>query len=235
MAPYNHEAVPTSGWHDAASADQGSPAWHEARLGCVTASRIADVVARTKSGYGAARQVYMRQLLAERLTGVAAEVYTNAAMRWGTEMEPLAVAAYEEVTGVVTELVGFLSHPAIAYAGASPDRLVGDDGLLEVKCPASATHVDTLLSGEVPERYMLQMQWQMACSGRVWCDFVSFDPRLPEVYACFITRVCRDEEYIAHLEDEVRRFLGEIEQRLDDLEMRSGALAIPPFASSPLA
>lgn len=232
MGPHHNDAPLSQIWQDAASADQGSSVWHQARLGCITASRIAEVVARTKSGYGAARQAYMRQLLAERLTGLVAEVYINAAMRWGTDMEPHAVAAYEEATGVATELVGFVSHPAIAYAGASPDRLVGDEGLLEVKCPASATHIDTLLSGEVPERYVLQMQWQMACSGRAWCDFVSFDPRMPEDYAFFVTRVRRDEECIAWLEDETRRFIGEIEQRLDDLEMRSGALAISPFAAA---
>lgn len=232
MGPHHNDAPLSQIWQDAASADQGSSVWHQARLGCITASRIAEVVARTKSGYGAARQAYMRQLLAERLTGLVAEVYINAAMRWGTDMEPHAVAAYEEATGVATELVGFVSHPAIAYAGASPDRLVGDEGLLEVKCPASATHIDTLLSGEVPERYVLQMQWQMACSGRAWCDFVSFDPRMPEDYAFFVTRVRRDEECIAWLEDETRRFIGEIEQRLDDLEMRSGAMAISPFAAA---
>lgn len=235
MGLHHNDAALSQIWQDAASADQGSSVWHQARLGCITASRIAEVVARTKSGYGAARQAYMRQLLAERLTGLVAEVYINAAMRWGTDMEPHAVAAYEEATGVATELVGFVSHPAIAYAGASPDRLVGDEGLLEVKCPASATHIDTLLSGEVPERYVLQMQWQMACSGRAWCDFVSFDPRMPEDYAFFVTRVRRDEECIAWLEDETRRFIGEIEQRLDDLEMRSGALAISPFAAAPPA
>lgn len=236
MALNNNQVTLSPIWQDAANADQGSLAWHQARLGCVTASRIADVMARTKSGYGAARQAYMRQLLAERLTGVAAEVYTNAAMRWGTEMEPHAVAAYQEASGVATDLVGFLSHPAIAYAGASPDRLVGDEGLLEVKCPASATHIDTLLSGEVPERYLLQMQWQMACSERAWCDFVSFDPRLPAAYACFITRVERDDELIARLEGEVRAFLEEIEERLDDLAMRSDALATPPLvAAAPAA
>jgi len=232
MVSQHNDAALSQICQDAASADQGSSAWHEARLGCVTASRIADVVARTKSGYGAARQVYMRQLLAERLTGVASEVYINAAMRWGADMEPHAVAAYEEATGAVTELVGFLSHPAIAYAGASPDRLVGDDGLVEVKCTTSATHIDTLLSGAVPERYMLQMQWQMACSRRAWCDFVSFDPRLPKAYACFITRVERDDECIGRLEDEARAFLEEIEQRLDDLETRAGAFAIPPLAAA---
>jgi putative phage-type endonuclease len=234
MLPHNNEAALSPIWQDAASADQGSLAWHQARLGCVTASRIADVAARTKSGYGAARQAYMRQLLAERLTGVAAEVYINAAMRWGTEMEPHAVAAYKEATGVATELVGFLSHPTIAYAGASPDRLVGDEGLLEVKCPTSATHIDTLLSCEVSERYVLQMQWQMACSGRAWCDFVSFDPRLPDAYAYFITRAWRDDGLIARLEDETRAFLDEIEQRLDDLALRCDALAIPTFAASAL-
>lgn len=235
MGPHHNDAPLWQIWQDAASADQGSSVWHQARLGCITASRIAEVVARTKSGYGAARQAYMRQLLAERLTGLVAEVYINAAMRWGTDMEPDAVAAYEEAAGVATELVSFLSHPAIAYAGASPDRLVGDEGLLEVKCPASATHIDTLLSGEVPERYVLQMQWQMACSGRAWCDFVSFDPRMPEDYAFFVMRVRRDEECIAWLEDETRRFIGEIEQRLDNLEMRSGALAISPFGAGPPA
>lgn len=149
-------------------------------------------------------------------------------------MEPHAVAAYQEASGVATDLVGFLSHPTITYAGASPDRLVGDDGLLEVKCPASATHIDTLLSGEVPERYLLQMQWQMACSERAWCDFVSFDPRLPAAYDCFITRVERDDELIARLEDETRVFLDEIEQRLDDLALRRDALVIPPFAAAAL-
>jgi putative phage-type endonuclease len=232
MSPHNNEAALSPVGLDAASADQGSLAWHQAHLGCVTASRIADMVARTKSGYGAARQAYMHQLLAERLTGLAVETYTNAAMRWGTEMEPHAVAAYEVASGVATELVGFLSHPTIAYAGASPDRLVGDEGLLEVKCPATATHIDTLLSGEVPERYVLQMQWQMACSGRTWCDFVSFDPRLPADYACFITRVERDDELIVRLEGETRGFLDEIENRLDDLALRCETLAIPQFAAS---
>lgn len=124
---------------------QGSQEWHQARLGSVTASRIADVMARTRSGYGAARHTYMRQLIAERLTGMPAEAYVSPAMRWGVEMEPHAVAAYEEVTDVETAAVGFLRHPNLLFAGASPDRLVGSDGLLEVKCPTTVTHVDTLL------------------------------------------------------------------------------------------
>lgn len=205
-------------WQDPAAVDQGSPAWHAARLGCVTASRIADVTARTKTGYSAARQTYLRQLLAERLTGIPTETYPNAAMRWGTDMESHAVAAYEDLFGVQTEIVGFLTHPELAFAGASPDRLVGETGLLEVKCPTTPTHIDMLLSGAVPEKYLLQMQWQMACSGRAWCDFLSFDPRLPPSYACYNARVERDDGLIARLEEEVSTFLAEIEEKLDALE-----------------
>lgn len=204
---------------------QGSHAWHQARLGCVTASRIADVVTRTKTGYAAARQTYMRQLVAERLSGMPIDAYPTAAMRWGIDMEPHAVAAYEDAVDVETEIVGFLQHPSIAFAGASPDRLVGTYGLLEIKCPTTPTHIDTLLGGEPGERYVLQMQWQMACSNREWCDFVSFDPRLPPAYACFISRVTRDDELIAKLEAEVRTFLDEVEVKLDALAQTSNRLS----------
>ena len=163
---------------DFASLEQGSDEWHAARLGCVTASRVADVVAKTKSGYSAARQTYLGQLLSERLTGIPTEAFQNAAMRWGSEMEVLGVDAYEAATSLETFQVGFLFHPNLAYAGASPDRLVSSDGLVEVKCPTTSTHIETLLKAEVPERYITQIQWQMACTGRAWCDFVSFDPRL---------------------------------------------------------
>lgn len=213
------EVTDCQDWQDPSVVDQRSPAWHAARLGCVTASRIADVTARTKTGYSAARQTYMRQLLAERLTGIPTETYPNAAMRWGTDMEPHAVAAYEDLVAVETEPVGFLNHPDLAFAGASPDRLVGEIGLLEVKCPTTPMHIDMLLSGVVAEKYLLQMQWQMACSGRSWCDFFSFDPRLPPAYACYVTRVKRDESLIARLEEEVGTFLAEIEEKLDALEL----------------
>jgi len=203
-----------------AALTQGSTGWHAARIGCVTASRVADVVARTRSGYAAARQTYMGQLMAERLTGMPTETFQTTAMRWGSEMEPHAVTAYEEATGIFTERVGFIAHPRLAFTGASPDRVIDAAGLLEVKCPATATHIDTLLSGEVPARYNLQMQWQLACSGREWCDFVSFDPRMPDGFQCFITRVERDPEQIAQLEMEVSLFLVELEAKLKELEQR---------------
>lgn len=227
MTVLQNGAWPGGDWQNPADAPQGTPLWHEARLGCVTASRIADVTARTKSGYGAARVAYMRQLLAERLTGMPTEVFVNSAMRWGTEMEPHAVAAYEDLTGNVTETVGFLAHPTIAFAGASPDRLVGDAGLLEVKCPLTTTHVDTLLSGELAEKYVLQMQWQMACSGRDWCDFVSFDPRVPPDYALYRVRVEREDTLIKWLEGEAVTFLAELDQKLHELGL--SRQSAPPY------
>ena len=168
--------------------EQGTAEWHAARCGKVTASRIADVIAKTKSGPSASRGNYMAELVCERLTGVPQDSYKSPAMEWGTNNEPLARLAYESAGGVLVTEVGFVSHPTIIDAGASPDGLVGDDGLLEIKCPNTATHIDTLLSGKVPERYNTQMQWQMACTNRQWCDYVSFDPRLPESMQLFITR-----------------------------------------------
>lgn len=197
---------------------QGSFEWHQARLGCVTASRVADVVSRMRSGYGAARHAYMRQLVAERLTGVPTPIAPTPAMSWGLEMEDYAVEAYEDATGLVTQAVGFLRHSSLAYSGASPDRLVGNDGLWEVKCPTTVTHIDTLLSSQLTSRHVLQMQWQLACSGREWCDFVSYDPCMPDAHACFIKRIARDEEMIAQLEAEVGIFLGEVEHKLSALE-----------------
>lgn len=189
---------------------QGSPEWFAQRLGKVTASRVADVIAKTRTGYGAERAKYMTQLLLERLTGNVAESFQNDAMRWGTETEPLARAAYEAHTGEIVEEVPMIPHPTIDMAGASPDGLVGSDGLLEIKCPTSATHVETLLSGKPAGKYVTQMQWQMSCTGRKWCDFVSFDPRFPAHMQLFVTRVMRDEDAIKHLETEVVQFLTEL-------------------------
>lgn len=197
--------------------EQGSDAWRIFRSGKVTASRIADLTARTKNGYGASRANYMAQLIAERLTGVPQETYSNAAMQWGTETEPLARAAYEFRNDVEVAEVGFIPHPAIPDSGASPDGLVGDDGLVEIKAPNPATHIETLLTTTVPEKYIKQMQWQMACTGRDWCDFCSFDPRMPAKLQIFTRRVMRDPGMIAELESEVTKFLSEMEEKLDQL------------------
>lgn len=196
---------------------QGTPEWFAARCGRVTASRVCDVVARTKTGWGASRANYMAQLIAERLTGDVAESYTNGAMQWGTDNEPDARRAYEfRADAEVTE-IGFAPHPTIDMAGASPDGLVGADGLVEIKAPNTATHIDTLLGQKVPEKYVTQMQFQMACTGRKWCDFVSYDPRLPEAMRLFIRRVERDDDRIAELEREVGTFLAELDNKVQAL------------------
>ncbi len=197
--------------------EQGTDAWKQERLGKVTASRIADLLAKTKSGWGASRANYKAQLVAERLTGVVAESYINAAMTWGTEMEPEAVAAYAFYLGVDPEPVGFVPHPEIEMSGASPDRLIGNGGLIEVKCPNTSTHIETLLEGAVPGKYRLQMMWQMACTGRQFCDFVSFDPRLPEDMRLFVRRIERCDDTIRDLEREVRVFLSEVDDTVNRL------------------
>ncbi len=201
---------------------QGSAEWHALRVGKVTASRVADVIARTKSGWGASRANYMAELIAERLTGEPAEKFTNAAMAWGTEKEPDARAAYEFFRDAQVAEVGFIEHPSILMAGASPDGLVGDAGLVEIKCPNTATHLDTLLTQAIPARYVTQMTWQMACAGRAWCDFVSFDPRLPETMSLFVKRVERDDSLIASLEKDVSDFLDELAQKLGQLNSLYG-------------
>ncbi len=186
---------------------QGSDEWKAMRCGKVTASRVADVIAKTKSGWGASRFNYAAELIAERLTGVAAEGFTNAAMQWGTDQEPSARMAYEFMQDVTVEQIAFVVHPSIADAGASPDGLVGESGLVEIKCPNTATHIDTLIKQEIPAKYITQMMWQMACTGRKWCDFVSYDPRLPESMQLFVKRIDRDDKLIAELESEVTIFL----------------------------
>lgn len=196
---------------------QGSDGWFAARLGCVTASRLADVVAKTKTGESASRGTYRAELVAERLTGKRAEGFSNAAMTWGTNCEPLARAAYEAHKGVFVVEVGMVRHPVILMTGASPDGLVGLDGVLEIKCPDTKTHIETVLSGRAPPKYVSQMQWQMACSGRDWCDFVSFDPRMPDDMQIFIVRVERDASLIASYEAEVIKFLGEVDSTIAQL------------------
>lgn len=202
--------------------EQGTQEWLRERLGKVTASRIADMMAKTKSGWGASRANYAAQLVAERLTGNLTETFQNEAMRWGTEKEPEARAAYEWTTDCSVELVGFVPHPTIAMAGASPDGRVGTDGLVEIKCPGTAQHLATLLGEPIADKYIKQMQFQMACDGRQFCDWVSYDPRLPERMRLFVQRVERDSKLIFQIEHEVSEFLAEIDETISQLRKRYG-------------
>jgi putative phage-type endonuclease len=197
--------------------EQRTEEWFAARLGKVTASRVADVIAKTKSGYSASRDNYMAQLICERLTGQQGESFTNSAMQHGVDTEPLARSAYEAFADLMVEEIGFVQHPKIEQAGASPDGLVGLFGMLEIKCPNTATHIDTLLSQTVPGKYITQMQWQMRCCERQWCEYVSFDPRLPQDLQLFVKRVEFDAEYVATLEKEVIQFLAELDDKVNKL------------------
>jgi len=202
--------------------EQGSSEWIAARIGKVTASRVADVIARTKTGWGSSRANYMAELIAERMTGVPGDQYVNAAMKWGIETEAEARAAYAFYVDVDVVEIGFVEHPTIAMTGASPDGFVGDDGLVEFKCPNTATHIDTLLGEPIASKYLAQMQWQMACTTRTWCDWVSYDPRLPASMRLFVQRVNRDDAMIADLEKLIPDFLVELDQKIAALNRRFG-------------
>ena len=198
---------------------QGTPEWFAQRLGKATASRIKDIVAKTKTGYSTSRDKYLTQLLLERLTGTVAESYSDAAMAWGNDTEPFARAAYEAQKGVMVDQVAFINHPTIEMAGASPDGLVGDDGLVEIKCPMSHTHLESLLGG-LDDQYKVQVNWQMACTGRKWTDLCSFDPRFPAELQLVIKRFERDDAFIATLEEEVIKFLAELDDKLNKVKSR---------------
>ena len=201
---------------------QGSEAWFAQRCGKATASRISDIVAKTKSGYSTSRANYMAQLVVERMTNQVAESYTNAAMEWGIENEGFARANYESKMNLLVTETGAIDHPTIAMSAASPDGLVGDGGCLEIKCPNTATHIETVLGGEIAKKYFDQMQWQMACTDSNWCDFVSFDPRMPEGLQLFIKRVSRNDTYLAELEVEVVQFLREVDYKVNKLNDLKG-------------
>lgn len=197
---------------------QQTEEWFKARLGKVTASRVSDVIAKTKSGYSTSRAKYMTQLIIERITGERAESYSNAAMEWGIEQEAFARAAYEAHANVLVDQCGSFDHPSIPMSSASPDGLVEQDGLVEIKNPMSHTHLETLLTKTVSGDYVTQMQWQMACTGKKWCDFVSYDSRMPEHLRLFVKRIERDDETIAELEKEVSKFLNELEDKVNKLK-----------------
>ena len=200
---------------------QGSPEWFAARCGVVTASRRADLMARTKAGWGASRANYMAQLIAERLTGKPGDSFTSAAMQWGIDNEPLARAAYEFYTDTTVDQVGFVFNELIKESCASPDGLIGKSGLIEIKCPNTATHIETLLSDKINKKYILQMQWQLACTKRQWCDFVSFDCRMPEEMKLFVKRVDRDNELIKDISDNVFTFLEEMNSKIVQLKKKA--------------
>ena len=196
---------------------QGTTEWHLARVGKLTASRIADAIAKTKSGWGASRANLMATLVCERLTGQPTETFKTPAMIHGTETEPQARSAYALHAGVDVLEVGFIDHPTIAMSGASPDGVIDRDGLLEIKAPNTATHLDTLIAGRFPPQYFPQIQWQMATTGRAWCDAVSFDPRCPDHLQLFVERIPRDDAYIRELEAMAVEFLGELDAKLAKL------------------
>jgi putative phage-type endonuclease len=199
--------------------EQRSEAWFQARLGKVTASAVADVLAKTKTGVSASRGNYLIKLAIQRVTGQIEESYTNEAMQWGIDNEDQARVAYEVASGNFVDQVGFVDHEIIDWFGCSPDGLVDTDGLVEIKCPNSATHWEYFKTKEVPKKYFIQMQAQMSCTGRKWCDFVSFDPRMPERSQLLIIRVPRDNTFIDLMETEVMEFLIEV---FDEVQLMKG-------------
>lgn len=205
---------------DRIAAVQGTDEWHKLRLGKVTASRVADVLSKGKSGESASRRNYRIELVAQRLTGKPSEPFTNAAIEHGTATEPLARVAYKLKHNRDVIDIAFVEHPTIEWFGCSPDGLVGEDGLIEIKCPNTTTHLDWMEAGKAPSKHIPQMMAQMACTGRKYCDFVSFDPRLPEDLQLFVVRVKRDQEYIDNMEAEVKKFLNEVEETINKLKER---------------
>jgi putative phage-type endonuclease len=200
--------------------EQRTDEWYQARLGCVTASRTADILAKTKSGYSTSRANYMADLIVERLTGKSPEGFTSSAMQWGTETEPQARMAYEIITGNQVTETGFVLHPQIEGFGASPDGLVGENGLVEIKCPNTNTHINTLLDEKISHKYVIQMHVQMLCTQRDWCDFVSFDPRLPVDMQIFIKRVEMDPNLEDEILGEVVKFLEEMDEKIEALKAK---------------
>lgn len=204
-----------------AAIQQGTEEWHQLRLGKVTASRVADILAKTKSGASASRGNYLIELALQRVTKTIEESYSNSAMEWGVATEPQARVAYEVSTGNFVDQIAFVNHHTIEGFGCSPDGLVGE-GLIEIKCPNSATHWSYIKANEPPQKYIIQMQAQMSVTGAKWCDFVSFDPRMPERSQLLIVRVNRDDEFIAEMENDIKQFLSEVEAEVNLMEKRNG-------------
>lgn len=202
--------------------EQGSEAWHQLRLGKVTASRVASVCRKLKSGgYSADRANYKAQLILERLTGRATESFMTKAMEDGQLREPDARAEYELRKRCDVDLVGFVDHPTIPMSGASADGFVGDDGMIEIKCPIPATHLEYLQGGVVPSDYIAQIMWNFACNPtRKWCDFISYNPDFPAAMQLFVKRAQRDDRLIFEYETTVAAFLKELDADVADLRAR---------------
>jgi putative phage-type endonuclease len=199
---------------------QGSAEWRMARCGSLGASAIADALAKTKTGWGASRANVMARLILERLTGVPQDIYQTQAMLDGVEREPEARAAYQFMTSAEVREVGLIMHPILAGTHASPDGLIGEDGLLEIKCPQPAAHLATLLGEPIPQKYIYQMLWQMRCANRAWCDFVSFNPQFPPEMQLFIQRIRRDDAAIFDMEKDIGAFLTELDEKVAALRSR---------------
>lgn len=207
--------------------EQGSPDWLQMRVGCCTSSRLNDALAKLKDPKkeSAERRKYRQELAVERLCNRAMEHYVTDAMQHGIDNEPIARAEYELFTNREVRQIGLAMHDSMKWFSASTDGLVGDDGILEIKCLGSLKHLDILLSNEIPEEYHKQMLGGMACADRAWCDFVSYDPRMPDGLQLFIKRFPRDDKIIAGMELEVGQFLVEVEQMLELLkEQRAKAI-----------
>lgn len=199
---------------------QGSPVWLKARCGRITASRLCDVLATRKDGKEAAkRRDYKMDLIAERLTGISEDNWVSADMDYGTENEPMARMAYELAFDVLVDQIGFAIHPALEYSGASPDALVGKDGVLEIKVPKTTTHLEWKMASVVPEEYVPQMIWEMVCTERFYADFLSYDPRIEDpALRAFCIRLDYDQELANKYTREVMKFNEEIEEAIDKLK-----------------
>ena len=201
----------TTSDREAAQIAQGSLEWHQMRLGKVTASRVADILAKTKTGPSASRQNYLIELALQRTTGIIQESYSNSAMEWGTQTEPQARVAYEVNTNNFVDTVAFIDHPSIEWFGCSPDGLVSDRGLVEIKCMQPKGHWEVIKTKEIPKNYWIQQQAQLSCTNREWNDYVGFNPIFPDRSQLFIKRTYRDETFITEMETEIKKFLSEVE------------------------
>lgn len=196
------------------SMEQGTPGWLALRLGKITASRFKDVMTNGRGGNPSkAAESYMIELAIEKITGNSLPFFENDAMRHGTETEPQARAMYELISGNEVSEVAFIEHNE--FVGVSPDGLIGNDGLIEIKCPNTKTQVERFLSGVgLPSDYKWQVHGQIWVAEREWCDFLSFDDRIDTTAQYLCTRVHRDESLIKELSERVSKFSDELQNMI---------------------